>query len=169
MAHIPPIVSQEQFELVQAKLAHNQRFAARNNTAHDYLLRALISCGQCRLSCIARTLPAGYAYYTYRGKLPPSHSCRERKCPTRFILVKQLDALVWGDLCAVATHPAVITQALQQAQGGHWLPQELQALREQLRTGRVHLAQQRDRLTEGYLANVIPLAEYQRRRHDLEQ
>jgi hypothetical protein len=33
----------------------------------------------------------------------------------------------------------------------------------------VHLAQQRDRLTEGYLANVIPLAEYQRRRHDLEQ
>jgi site-specific DNA recombinase len=45
VAHIPPIVSQEQFELVQAKLAHSQRFAARNNTAHDYLLRALISCG----------------------------------------------------------------------------------------------------------------------------
>jgi site-specific DNA recombinase len=33
----------------------------------------------------------------------------------------------------------------------------------------VHLVQQLDRLTEAYLANVIPLAEYQRRRHDLEQ
>jgi site-specific DNA recombinase len=118
---------------------------------------------------MARTFPAGYAYYTYRGKLPPSHSCRETKCPRRFIPVKQLDALVWGDLCAVVTHPAVITQALQRAQGGHWLPQKLQALRKQLRTGRVHLAQQLGRLTEAYLANVIPLAEYQRRRHDLEQ
>jgi site-specific DNA recombinase len=169
VAQIPPIVSQEQFELVQAKLAHNQRFAVRNNKAHDYLLRALISCGQCRLSCMARTLPAGYAYYTCRGKLPPSHSCRETKCPTRFIPAKQLDALVWRDLCAVVTHPAVITQALQRAQGGQWLPQELQARREQLRKGRVHLVQQLDRLTEAYLANVIPLAEYQRRRHDLEQ
>jgi site-specific DNA recombinase len=169
VAQIPPMVSQEQFELVQAKLAHNQRFATRHNTAHDYLLRALVSCGQCRLSCMGRMLPAGYAYDTCRGKLPPSHSCRDAQCPTRYIPAKQLDALVWHDLCAVVTHPTVITQALQRAQGGYWLPQELQARREQLRKGRVHLAQQLDRLTEAYLANVIPLPEYRRRRQDLDQ
>jgi site-specific DNA recombinase len=163
------MVSQEPCELVQANLAHNQRVAARHNKAHDDLLRALISCGRCRLSCMARPLPAGYAYYTCRGRLPPSHSCREAKGPTRFIPANQLDALVWRDLCAVVAHPTVITQALQRAQGGHWLPQALQARREQLRKGRVHLAQQLDRLTEAYLVNVIPLAEYQRRRHALEQ
>jgi site-specific DNA recombinase len=148
VAQIPPLVSQEPFELVQAKLAHNQRFAARHNTAHDYWLRALISCGRCRLSWMARPLPAGYAYDTCRGKLPPSHSCRETKCPTRFIPAKQLEALVWRDRCAMVTHPAVITQALPRAQGGYGLPQELQARREQLRKGRVPLVQQVDRLTE---------------------
>ena len=51
VAHIPPLVSQEQFEMVQAKLAHNQQFATRNNTAHEYLLRALVSCSQCHAAC----------------------------------------------------------------------------------------------------------------------
>jgi site-specific DNA recombinase len=169
VAQIPAIVSQEPCELVQAQLAPNQRFAVRHNTAHDALLRALISGGQWRLAWMARTLPAGYAYDTCRGKLPPSHSCRETKGPTRFIPAKQLDALVWRDLCAVVTQPAVLTQALQRAQGGQWLPQERQARRDQRRTGRVPLVQQLDRLTEAYLAHVIPLAAYQRRRHDLAQ
>jgi site-specific DNA recombinase len=48
----------------------------------------------------------------------------------------------------MVTHPAVISQALQRAQGGYGLPQELQARREQLRKGRVRLVQQVDRLTE---------------------
>ena len=51
VATIPALVSQEQFDQVQAKLAHNRQFARRNNTAQDYLLRALVSCGECRLSC----------------------------------------------------------------------------------------------------------------------
>jgi len=34
VAQVPAIVSQEQFERVQAKLAQNQQFARRNNTAH---------------------------------------------------------------------------------------------------------------------------------------
>jgi site-specific DNA recombinase len=41
VAQIPPLVSQEPFGLVQAKLAHNQRFAARHHKAHDYWLGAL--------------------------------------------------------------------------------------------------------------------------------
>ncbi|MDP9316506.1 MAG: hypothetical protein M3R24_37580, partial [Chloroflexota bacterium] len=53
--------------------------------------------------------------------------------------------------------------------GGHWLPQELQARREQIRQARGRLTQQLERLTEAYLGAVIPLAEYQRRRQDLEQ
>jgi hypothetical protein len=37
-------VSQAHFDEVQAKLAINRSFARRNNTAHPYLLRALVSC-----------------------------------------------------------------------------------------------------------------------------
>jgi site-specific DNA recombinase len=34
---IPPLVSQEDFDRVQAKLALNKQRAARNNKAHAYL------------------------------------------------------------------------------------------------------------------------------------
>src|SRR6266700_2625236 len=50
---VPQIISAEIFAQVQAKLDANQQGAARN-TRHEYLLRALVSCGACRLACTGR-------------------------------------------------------------------------------------------------------------------
>ena len=50
MGHISPLVTQEQFDRVQAKLAVERSLARRNNRVHTYLLRALVSCGHCRLT-----------------------------------------------------------------------------------------------------------------------
>lgn len=94
---------------------------------------------------------------------------REEKCPARTIPVEQLDELVWQDVCLVLTHPQQIAEALAQAQGGHWLPQALQARREHLRKARVSVEQQIERLTDAYLAKVLNLDEYKRRRQELEQ
>ena len=52
---VPQVVSAEIFAQVQAKLDTNQQSAARN-TRHEYLLRALVSCGGCRLACTGRQL-----------------------------------------------------------------------------------------------------------------
>ncbi len=82
---------------------------------------------------------------------------------------EQMDELVWQDVCEVLMHPELITHALERAHGGHWLPQELQARRDQLRKGRVNLDHQLDRLSEAYLHGIIPLAEFERRRRELEQ
>ena len=62
--------------------------------------------------------------------------------------------------------PEMIAHAMERARGGHWLPQELQARQANLRRGRAALGQQVERLTEAYLAGVVPLAEYERRRGD---
>jgi site-specific DNA recombinase len=169
VAAIPAIVTQAQFDGVQAKLAQNQSFAQRNNKAHTYLLRALVSCGVCQSSCIARTVHARYDYYTCRAKGNPIQTCRDEKCPARYVPAHQLDELVWRDLCDVLQHPESITHALERAHGGHWLPQELQARRENLRKGRISLEHQLDRLSEAYLQAVMDLTEYQRRRQELEQ
>ena len=59
------------------------------------------------------------------------------------------------DLCQVLTHADSITQAFERAFGGHWLPQELQARRENLRRGRDSLQRQLEGLTEAYLAEAI--------------
>src|SRR3712207_8325992 len=51
----------------------------------------------------------------------------------------------------------------------HWLPQELQARRDGLRRGQAGIGRQIERLTEVYLAGVVGLDEYRRRRRDLER
>ena len=170
VAQIPAIVSQKQFDLIQAKLAKNQSFASRHNTAHQYLLRALVSCGICQLSCYARTVSGkSYGYYICTGKDDEVQTRHVTRCPSRFIPAQQLDELVWNDLCDLLTHPDVIAQAMERAAGTSWLPQELQARQENLRRGKIGLEQQLNRLTEAYLSNVIPLIEYQRRRQEIEQ
>jgi site-specific DNA recombinase len=128
-------VSQELFDLVQAKLACNQQFARRNYKAEAYLLRALVSCGVCRLACTGRMMHPGYEYYWCNGKRPALPPHLTQKCPARYIPVCQLDELVWQDLCQLLLHPEQLTQAFQRVRGGHWLPQELQARQEQVRRG----------------------------------
>ncbi len=168
VGHIPAIIAQEQFDQVQAKIATNGRFARRNNTRNPYLLRALVSCGVCRLACVGQTRRR-YAYYTCAGRSHPVLSCREERCRARHIPMRQLDEVVWNDVCAVLEHPETLAVALARAQDGAWLPQALQARRATLRTAQRTVQQQIERLTQAYLEQILSLDEYRRRRHDLEQ
>jgi site-specific DNA recombinase len=122
----------------------------------------------CRLSCNGRSSKT-HAYYFCRGKLGAIQSSRDETCHSRHIPADQLDELVWQDVCEVLGNPGIIEQALQRAQSGEWLPQELQARRTQIRKARTSLSGQLERLTEAYMAGVLPLAEYKRRRQDVEQ
>src|SRR5207248_74587 len=111
---VPPIVSEETFAQVQAKLDTNQQGAARN-TRHEYLLRALVSCGACRLSCTGRQSRAGYRYYLCRGHTDALRAAQGQRCSSRYIPAAQLDELVWADLCALLTDPAQAARALARA------------------------------------------------------
>lgn len=169
VATIPALVSPEHFARVQAKLALNQRWASRNNTTHTYLLRALVSCGVCQACCIARTTNGGLRYDVCRTKTVPRYGQPGQPCRSRHIPAQQLEDLVWQDLRALMRDPQHIAYALERAHGRYWLPQELQARQEALRKGRGHLETQVDRLTQAYLAEIIPLEECQRRRRSLEE
>jgi len=160
---VPALVSAEQFDLVKARLAANQQGARRSST-HPYLLRALVSCGVCGLSCSGVTRTATdtrYRYYRCRGKLAKVSSGRPSCCPARFIPASQLDELVWADLRAVLQRPELVAQALERAHSGAWVPQELRRRQATLRSVRAGVARQRQRLLEAYLAEVIDLACFQ--------
>jgi site-specific DNA recombinase len=163
---VPALVAAEQFDLVQRRLAANQR-SARRSTTHPYLLRGLVSCGVCRLACtgVTRTATATgtrYRYYRCLGKQARVSSGRARCCPARFIPAGQLDELVWADLCAVLQLPELVVQALERAHSGAWVPKELHRRQATLRGVRASVARQRQRLLEAYLAEVIDLACFQR-------
>src|SRR5260370_21337273 len=150
---VPQIVSEETFAQVQAKLDANQQGAARN-TRHEYLLRALVSCGACRLSCTGRQAKGGYRYYLCRGRTAALRAAQGQRCTARYIPAGQLDELVWADLCALLTDPAQLGHALQRARGGAWLPQELRARPAALRHALGQLDPQQQRLLDARLVRA---------------
>ena len=165
---VPQIISEETFAQVQAKLDANQQTALRN-TRHEYLLRALVSCGACRLSCGVRQTGAGYRYYLCHGRTDPLRVAQGQRCTARYIPADQLDELVWADLCALLADPAQVTRALARARGGAWLPQELHARQAAIRQALSQLNRQQQRLLDAYLAEVIGLAELERKRDELDR
>jgi site-specific DNA recombinase len=166
---VPAVVSQEMFDRVQDKLSLNQQTSPRNNKAHQYLLRGLVSCGQCRLSATARTVHATYQYYVCRGRSNALRIAQGQRCTARFAPATQLDELVWQDLCTVLTHPEAIAYALERAHGGHWVPQELRARMAALRQASKQMERQQEHLLEAYLADVVSLPELERKRRELAQ
>jgi site-specific DNA recombinase len=127
---IPALVSQADFDYVQAKLGLNQQRASRNNKVHAYLLRALVSCGRCQAACTALTSASGHSYYRCWRSVQGYDAQANARCQARYSPADQLDALVWHDLCELLAHPEWMRYAVERAHGGHWLPQELQARKE---------------------------------------
>jgi site-specific DNA recombinase len=166
---IPALIPQDVFDQVQAKLVQNQQGSPRNNTHYDYLLRGLVSCGCCQLSATARSTPKGQQYYLCRGRTNALRAEAAQRCTARYTPAQQLDAVVWADLCAMLTDPPQIRAALERAQGGAWLPQELQARRTGLQQAISQLTRQQERLLDAYLAATIDLAIFERKHHDLAQ
>jgi site-specific DNA recombinase len=166
---VPALISQELFAAAQTRLDYNKKMAARHNNAHQYLLRGLVSCGRCQHTCIARCAHPGYGYYLCRDKTDARRASPAERCQTRYAPAAALDELVWQDLCQLLTDPALITQALQRAQAGEWLPQALQAQRQNLSKTLKHLERQQARLLDLYLAETIDRAEFERKRQELTQ
>jgi len=163
---VPAAVTREQFDRVQAKLATNQSYSARNNKVGTYLLGSLVSCGGCGLACLARRLPPD-SYYVRPGKTRAAGHRNGATCESRYVPSRALDELVWQDLCELLRHPEAVAEAFRLASVGAWHPQEFQARRDRLRQGKASLAQQLERLTEAYLGGVIPLPEYKHRRAEI--
>src|SRR5258706_3221074 len=116
---VPALISLAVVAHVQEKLAHNQQCSARNNrnnTHYPYLLRALVSCGCCRLGTTARTMPpTGQAYHVSQGPRNALHLAQGHRCTARYIPGRALDDLVWQDLCALLTEPDHLAGALRRA------------------------------------------------------
>lgn len=78
-----------------------------------------------------------------------------------------LDELVWKDLRQLLTEPSIIAEALQRARAGEWLPQALQAQRQNLTQALKRLEKQQAQLLDLHLAEIIDRLEFERKRQEL--
>ena len=160
---VPAIIDQEIFDAAQSRLDRNQNMARRNNKSHEYLLRGLVSCGQCHLSSTGRS-QGKYHYYKCRGRTDVHRAAKGDRCIARYVPSPAIDELVWQDLCRIVADPDLITHELERAQAGEWLPQALQAKRNTVRQALAGLERQQERLLEVYLAEIIMRNEFERKR-----
>ena len=170
----PAIITPELFEKAQLQLRRNAEAARKmyQPSSRRYLLRTLVKCGECGLSCACitakgKTSPTHYLYYECKGHRPVSCG-RVTKCPSRLVRAERLDALVWDSLCELLRRPSVIPTLHQiWAQGKQQDLTAFSAQQTQLHHRRQRLGRQSQRLVDAYQAEAITLSELQLRRQKL--
>jgi site-specific DNA recombinase len=106
---VPALVADEIFELAQARLEDNKRFA-RRNTKQLTLLQGVLVCRACGYSCYrtcTRTTNKRISYYRCIGQDGWRH-VGGRVCASRPVRADQLDALVWEQVRRLLEDPALV-------------------------------------------------------------
>lgn len=161
---VPAIVTDETFELAQARLAQNAHFAKRN-TKKPTLLQGILVCRECGYGCYrttTRTTNKRLYYYRCIGSDNYRH-IGGRLCHSRPIRADQLDGLVWGEVRRLLEDPALvraeIDRRLQAARTEHPAARRREALERDLTRAEAAIA----RLIEAYQEQLLSLDELRAR------
>jgi site-specific DNA recombinase len=163
---IPSIIDLETFHQAGIRVKDNQRFSPRNLQEDAYLLRRLVRCGHCGLSCRVSTNTANPRcshYYVCSGT--KTHFLTEKRCSQRCIGADALDELVWEEVSTRLQDPDLVLEAYRECrirrdgeEAG--LSEQGQKLATQIKFTNTEMA----RLLDAYQVGAIELPELQKRR-----
>src|SRR5713101_3055672 len=168
---IPPIIDLETFHQAGIRVKDNQRFSPRNLQEDAYLLRRLVRCGHCGLSCRVSSNTANpncSHYYVCPGT--KKHFLIEKRCSQRCIGADALDELVWEEVSTRLQDPDLVLEAyracrIHRRDGKEaGLSEQEQKLATQIKLANTEMT----RLLDAYQAGAIELPELQKRRRWLE-
>jgi len=147
---VPPIISEQRWQMAQNRLKMNARYAQRN-TRRPYLLRGLLVCGVCGRTLQGRTQSGRFTYFCVYGgvKRPPDvphHHC--------ILAGEQVETLLWQELTALLQSPLQLEEAWQKALNRQQAtPSELSHWQQRLAV----LQKQRQRLLDAYQVDALSL------------
>jgi len=165
---VPPLVSEEVFELAARRLEDNKRFASRR-TKEPSLLQGLVACQSCGYSYYrtsTRTRKRRLYYYRCLGSDDYRYE-QGRVCSNPPVRQDYLDELVWNHVSGLLADPELIRaeldRRLQEMRSASPITaQKAQLDRELRRTERaIH------RLVEAYQEELISLEDLRRRMPEL--
>ena len=170
----PALITAELFDKAQQQLQRNAATARKmyQPASGRYLLRTLVTCGECGLSMVGIRRRSACDTYHYVYYQCSGHSAltvgRTARCAAKLIRAERLDAVVWQALVQLLQTPSMIphlhqtwTTAQQQRLSG------LEAQQAQLVQRQQRLERQDQRLLDAYQTEVITLSELQARRQKL--
>lgn len=100
---VAPVVTPEQFELVQRQLRLNKNQKFRKHVGTRWLLRGRIKCAACGLTWCGRSSPSRnktrrYRYYMCNGHWSRSKSM-ENYCGGKYVNAELIEGVVWDLIC----------------------------------------------------------------------
>lgn len=171
---VPAIISREVWELAQEQMKKNTINSPRNSK-EQYLFRKRLTCAKCGYSyrCRTETMAQSrnrYGYYVCLGKESFNSPDGLKPTCTRRIRQDYLEALIWGAIAELLTHPEHILAALNEQQTA--TEKELELIREYVATSREKietLEKKRSRLLDLYLEGKVEKELYETKRAELER
>jgi site-specific DNA recombinase len=170
----PAIISAELFDKAQVQSQRNAELARKTYqpTSRRYLLRRLVTCGECGLGMVCNRQQSVCKRYEYlydecRGHAPLTCG-RLHACPSRRVRADRLDAMVWHALRPLLQTPTLIPHLHQSwAQAKQHNLDALTAQQARLVQRQQRLERQSQRLLDAYQAEIISLDELHSRRRKL--
>lgn len=162
---VPVILPNDLWERAQERLAINQKFAARNNQVHSYLLRGLLVCATCGYTLTGRTSKGHVSYAcvsddVQRAADVPAH--------TFSIRAATIEPLVWQALTDLLRNPELIAQAWRLPSDSD-APAVEHSEAERLIQRRNTLDRQQERLLDLFQEERLEKAAYLQRKERLDQ
>lgn len=113
--NVTRIVSREVWQAAQEQREHNKKMSKRN-AKRDYLLRRMVTCGECGYPVSGTINVRGLMYYRCNLRTKRLTSLGEAACSQRFVRIELLDSIVWGHVMTVMNDGAVFEEGLRSAQ-----------------------------------------------------
>ena len=167
---VPSIIDLATFHQAEIRVKDNQQFSPRNLRETAFLLRGLVRCGHCGLSCFAhtinRTAERPNHYYICPRRDKSFSFLRDKRCSQRCIGADALDELVWEEVSTRLQNPELVLEAYRECrmhrrdQGETGSSEQVQKLATQIKLANT----ERTRLLDAYQVGAIELAELQKRR-----
>jgi site-specific DNA recombinase len=165
---VPPIVSEQVFELAARRLRDNQRFASRR-TKEPSLLQGLMACTSCGYSyyrTATRTSKRKLYYYRCLGSDDYRYE-HGRLCSSRPVRQDYLDQLVWEHVLTLLTNPGLIRNEIDRRLRDLRATNPATAQKSRLEIELSRCARAITRLVEGYQEELVPLEELRERMPNL--
>jgi len=164
---IPPIVSQEKWDIAQSRLVNNKSSKATEDGV--FTLQGLITCGICGRSYRTERNKSN-RYYICRGQLKQTHLDGSPKCKNRNIKAEGLEQAVWRRVSDIINDPNKLKPMLIEAIDK--LKERESALETRLLPIEQHLkeiAERKTRLVDKYVIEYMDTEKYKTAQQNLEK
>jgi site-specific DNA recombinase len=165
---VPPLVTEQTFELAQARLVANAHFS-RRNTKELTLLQGLLVCRECGYACYrtwTRTSNKRISYYRCIGQDGWRHPDGKR-CTSRPVRADELDPLVWAEVRRLLEHPELVQSEIDRRRAALRTEHPAARRRETLERDITRTEAAIARLIEAYQEQLVSLDELRARTPEL--